>query len=163
MGGCIETFHSEIKIKNNFLNRVGMEKVLKFELAIQFLFNVFIVLSLRNSHREAFFEYPWQSLFFNKVSGLGPATLLHARLWHRSFLVNFVKFIRTSFFTEHLRWLLLIINSFFNLFHPWAYHFLSRIHIIAFFPITSFTYQRNLCYFNYRGPLLINHMQYLEL
>ena len=40
-----------------------------------------------------------QSLFFNKVAGLRP--------WHRCFPVNFVKFLRISFLTEHLRWLLL--------------------------------------------------------
>ena len=41
-----------------------------------------------------------QSLFLNKVyRGL---QLYLKRLWHRCFLVNFAKFIRTSFFTEHL-------------------------------------------------------------
>ena len=29
------------------------------------------------------------------------------RLWHRCFPVNFSKFLRKTFFTEHLRWLLL--------------------------------------------------------
>ena len=48
-----------------------------------------------------------QSLFFNKVAGLRPATLLKKRLWHRCFPVNFVKFLRAPFYTEHLRWLLL--------------------------------------------------------
>ena len=43
-----------------------------------------------------------QSLFFKKVAGLRPATLLKKRLWHRCFPVDFVKFPRTSFFTEHL-------------------------------------------------------------
>ena len=38
-----------------------------------------------------------QSLFFNKVAGLGPATLLKRRLWHRCFAVNFAKFLRTPF------------------------------------------------------------------
>ena len=38
-----------------------------------------------------------QSIFFNKVAGLR----------HRCFPVNFVKFLRTPFLTEHLRWLLL--------------------------------------------------------
>ena len=38
-----------------------------------------------------------QSLFFNKVAGLRPATLLKKRLWHRYFPVNFVKFLRTPF------------------------------------------------------------------
>ena len=37
-----------------------------------------------------------QSLFFNKVAGL----------WHRCFPVNFAKFLRTPFFTEHFWWLL---------------------------------------------------------
>ena len=46
-----------------------------------------------------------QSLFFNKVAGLRPATLLKKRLWHRCFPVNFVKFLRTPFFIEHLSWL----------------------------------------------------------
>ena len=51
------------------------------------------------------------SLFFNKVKGLWPATLLKKRLWHRCFPVNITKFLRTLFLTEHLRWLLLSINS----------------------------------------------------
>ena len=38
---------------------------------------------------------------------LRPATLLQKRPWHRCFSVNFVKFLRTSFLTGHLRWLLL--------------------------------------------------------
>ena len=33
--------------------------------------------------------------------------LLKKRLWHRCFPVNFAKSLRTPFFTEHLRWLLL--------------------------------------------------------
>ena len=48
-----------------------------------------------------------QGLFLNKVAGLKPATLLKKRLWHRCFPVNFAKFLRTPFPTEHLRWLLL--------------------------------------------------------
>ena len=48
-----------------------------------------------------------QSLFFNKVAGLRPATLLKKTLWQRCFLVDFAKFLRTLF-TEHLGWLLLV-------------------------------------------------------
>ena len=33
-----------------------------------------------------------QSLFFNTIAGLRPATLLKKRLWHRCFPVNFTKF-----------------------------------------------------------------------
>ena len=42
-----------------------------------------------------------QSLFFNKVAGAA----CKKRLCHRCFPVNFAKFVRTPFFTEHLRWL----------------------------------------------------------
>ena len=41
-----------------------------------------------------------QSLFFNKVAGLRPATLLKKRLWHKRFPVNFSKFLRTTFFNR---------------------------------------------------------------
>ena len=44
-----------------------------------------------------------QSLFFNNVAGLRPATLLKIRLCPSCFPVNFVKFLRKPFFTEHLR------------------------------------------------------------
>ena len=50
-----------------------------------------------------------QSLFFNKVAGLRPATLLKKRLWHRCFPVKFVKVLRTTFFIERLSWLLLLL------------------------------------------------------
>ena len=52
-------------------------------------------------------KHLWQSLLFNKVTGLRPATLLNKRLWHRCFPVNFMKFLRTPFQIEHLWWLLL--------------------------------------------------------
>ena len=40
--------------------------------------------------------------FFNKVADLRPATLFKKTLQHRCFPVNFLKFLRTPFFTEHL-------------------------------------------------------------
>ena len=52
-------------------------------------------------------KYLCQSLFSNNVTGLRPTTLLKKRLWHKCFPVNFAKFLRTPFFTEHFRWLLL--------------------------------------------------------
>ena len=51
------------------------------------------------------------SLFFNKVAGLRPATLLKKRLWHSCFPVNFAKFLRTPFFLEHFWWLLLHMGA----------------------------------------------------
>ena len=41
-------------------------------------------------------RYLCQSLFFNKVAGFRPATLLKKRLWCRCFPVNFEKFLRTD-------------------------------------------------------------------
>ena len=52
-----------------------------------------------------------QSLFFNKVASLRPATLLKKRLWHRCFPVNLVKFLRQPFSIKHLWWLLLDTRS----------------------------------------------------
>ena len=40
-----------------------------------------------------------------------PATLLKKTLWHRCFPVNFTKFLRTLFDTEHIRWLLLYVQE----------------------------------------------------
>ena len=54
-------------------------------------------------------ENTYVSLFFNKVPGLRPATLLKKRLWHMCFPVEFAKFLRTAFFKEYLWWLLLKI------------------------------------------------------
>ena len=40
------------------------------------------------------------SLYFNKVSGLRPATSLKKRLRHRCFPANIAKFLRTAFFID---------------------------------------------------------------
>ena len=56
-----------------------------------------------------------QCLFFNKVAGLRPVALLKKRHWHRCFDVNFAKFLRKPFLTEHLRWLLLATEVYFSL------------------------------------------------
>ena len=53
-----------------------------------------------------------QSLFFHEVEGLRSATLLKKRLWHSCFPVNFVKFLRTPCYKEHLGWLLLLPRLF---------------------------------------------------
>ena len=56
-------------------------------------------------------KHLWQSLFFNKVAG--------QRLWYTCFPVNFAKFPRTHFVTEHLRSLLL------SYFGPLSLNFVS--------------------------------------
>ena len=52
-----------------------------------------------------------QSLFFNKVAGLSPATLLEKRLWHRCFPVNFAKSLRTPFLQNTSGRLLLYVTK----------------------------------------------------
>ena len=42
------------------------------------------------------------SLFFNKVAGLRPESILKKRLQQRCFPLNLVKFLKNSFFKEHL-------------------------------------------------------------
>ena len=51
-----------------------------------------------------------QSLFFNKVVCLRPATLLKKRLWHWCFPVNFVKFLRAPFLQNTSGQMLLDVN-----------------------------------------------------
>ena len=49
---------------------------------------------------------------FNKVAGLKACNFIKNRLQHRCFPIKFTNFLRTPFFTEHFRWLLLkIMNS----------------------------------------------------
>ena len=47
------------------------------------------------------------SVVFNKIAGLRSELLLKKRLWHRSFPVNFVKFLRRPFSQNTTGWLLL--------------------------------------------------------
>ena len=52
-----------------------------------------------------------QSPFFNKVAALRSATLLKKRLWHRSFLVHFKKFLRTPVLRNTSGRLLFSVNK----------------------------------------------------
>ena len=55
-------------------------------------------------------KHLWQSLFFNKVAHLRPATSLKKRLWHRCFPVKFAKLLRTPLFYRAPGWLLLVFS-----------------------------------------------------
>ena len=48
-----------------------------------------------------------QGLFFNKVTGLSPRTLLKKMFWHRCFPADFAKFLGRPFITEPIWWLIL--------------------------------------------------------
>ena len=80
-------------------------------------------------------KYLCQSLLFNKVAGLRLPTLLKKRVWHSCFPVNFVKVLRTAFFTKHLRWLLLTTVCpicFHQMFIIWTFCFCLKLNISAF-------------------------------
>ena len=49
--------------------------------------------------------------FLIKLQALDSQFYLKKSLWHRCFPVNFVKFLRTQSFIQHLRWLLLILTG----------------------------------------------------
>ena len=65
-------------------------------------------LNCRSSRPEVFCKKVFLASFLIKLQGWA---LLKQRLWHRCFPVNFVKFLRTAFFIEHLWWLLLKLLS----------------------------------------------------
>ena len=66
-------------------------------------------LSIRVHNSLTVHDNSWSLKFdnfseFQNVKTLAePVTLLEKRLWHRCFPVNFAKFLRTLFLTEHLR------------------------------------------------------------
>ena len=70
------------------------------------------------------------SLFFNKVAGLTPATLLKKRLQHRCFLGNIEQFLRTAFYIVQLLWLLLKAGSSFYICVLYCFQSL----LMCFFP-----------------------------
>ena len=69
-----------------------------------------LVLYSRSKFCKTHRKHPSKSLIFNKVAGcLRPATLLKEGLWHRCFLWILQDFWE-HLFTEHLRWLILIVK-----------------------------------------------------
>ena len=56
----------------------------------------------------------------NRPVRFRPATLLKMKLWHRCFPVNFAKFLRIPYFTEHLRWLLLTFRKIHRKYRCWS-------------------------------------------
>ena len=64
-------------------------------------------------------KYLYWSLFFNKYAGLKACNFIKKRLQHNFFPVKFAKFLRTIFFTEHVRWLFLEISNELSLYWIW--------------------------------------------
>ena len=59
--------------------------------------NLFLEISQNSQEKHLCYR-----LFFNKFTGLRAATLLKKRLWKTCFPVDFAKFLKTPFVTEHL-------------------------------------------------------------
>ena len=72
-------------------------------------------INFRNSRPDVFYKKG----VLENFSGL--KNLLKKRLWHRCFPVNFVKFLRTPFFIEHLRTTASVITIF-DIILEWYYH-----------------------------------------
>ena len=86
------------------------------------------------------------SLFFNKVAGLQEINFIKKRYQHKCFPVEIGKFLRTPFFTKHLRWLLTCKSSdlIFFLFPYRATHNLFMLvnkHVKQTVPVESTTEQ----------------------
>ena len=61
------------------------------------MFEVFCTKGVLRNFAKFTGKHLCQSLFFNKVAGFRPATLLKKRLWYRCFLLNFAKLLRIPF------------------------------------------------------------------
>ena len=72
---------------------------------------------------------------FNKVAGIQVCNFIKKRLRHRCFPVKLAKFLKKHFFTEHLRWLLLMMllyNQYYwpvHLQHYWKNHYTLEFRI----------------------------------
>ena len=106
----------QIKIKNHEI--LIMKYLKKWQLFINIFYfrssrpDMFCKKGVLENFAKFYGKHLCQSLFFNKVAALRPATLLKKRFWDRCFPVNFTKFLRTPFFTEQLRWLLFLFQYF---------------------------------------------------
>ena len=70
---------------------------------------------------DGFENFVMLEFLFNKVAGLQTSNLIKNRFQHRCFSVKFTKSLRTSFFTEHFRWLLLKISYELSLYCIWEW------------------------------------------
>ena len=90
-------------LKSLYLKNMYFENICKRQEAVARRCSVKVFLDIsQNSQENNCARVPFLIKF-----QASPATLLKKRLWHRSFPVNFAKFLRTPILTEHLWWLFL--------------------------------------------------------
>ena len=92
----LEAFETRFHLSAHLLREFHDESP-KFYKHILSIFKVFCEKGVLRNFTKFTGKHLCQSLFFDKVTGLRPVTLLKKRLWHRCFPVNFVKFLRTPF------------------------------------------------------------------
>ena len=90
-------------LESLYLKNIYFENICKRQEAVARRCSVKVLLDIsQNSQENNCARVPFLIKF-----QASPATLLKKRLGHRSFPVNFAKFLRTPFITGHLRWLLM--------------------------------------------------------
>ena len=110
-----------------FLGNISFHNILQVRLLIYFPVKTHLPLTFSTLYSEVVFcsFFLWYNYFFifrfffdtfipvdtqrRFTVDTGGLQVIKKRLWHRCFPVNFTKFLRTPFLTEHLRWLLLFL------------------------------------------------------
>ena len=101
-----KTFYLHIHVNKSCIHQIWKRLVHKKLLNLRIIFQTEVQKQLKElfcrkpvvrNFTKSTGKHVCQSLFFNEVAGLRPATLLKKRLWRRCFLVNFAKFVRTLF------------------------------------------------------------------
>ena len=110
--GCQEGFSVNNLFPTLLLNSIRTEKIYRnfsFLLFFYYAHHHCVRLSEAVAHRCSLKKVLLKiAKNFQKNShARGLQLYLKKRLWHRCFPVNFAKFLRTTFFVEHLCWLLL--------------------------------------------------------
>ena len=102
--------HYDRQLLSNFVSEIIRISKLPIICCVKLLnlfLTEFMLRCTRNNLLKLHLQIDFKLLFSSRLLVLSRATLLKKRLWHMCFPVNFAKFLRTRFFTEHL-WLLLL-------------------------------------------------------
>ena len=71
-------------------------------------------------------------IFLRRLQAFRPATFFRKRFQHRWFLWILRNFVRTAFFIEHLRWLLLtVLQQYSKVSWGFCYSLISRLHVFS--------------------------------
>ena len=131
-----------VRILTSFMSKCGLRLSMHLFLQKQPP-DVFCDKSVLRNFAKFTGEHLCQSLFFNKVEGLKPVTLLEKKLGHKCFSVNFAKFLRTPFIIELLWWLLLFLAQQYVFFK----HILYCLVVAVTFPYQSNLFLPKICNF----------------